>query len=193
MTLFKTVDTTELQARKAAAEEQFRGRKSGINHFAGNDPVTGRPVGGYVEGGIEAVLVKYAEDLISTYIEYTAKGYTLTSIGVVSVNASTWEIYMNRPEAQIKPILESILQKVEGDYLAEIEAFNNSIVDKAVAEQIAMEERREAKELAEAAQAKRERIEAEVREGLKAPVVQLSAEEVAMPVQTPSSAKGKRS
>ncbi|NWB27291.1 hypothetical protein [Pseudomonas gingeri] len=170
MTLFKTVDTTELQARKAAAEEQFRGRKSGINHFAGNDPVTGRPVGGYVEGGIEAVLVKYAEDLIPTYIEYTAKGYTLTSIGVVSINASTWEIYMNRPEDQIKPLLDVILQKVEDDYLAEVQTYNDAIVDKAVAEQLAMDERREAKELAEAAKARRERVEAEVRAALTAPV-----------------------
>lgn len=193
MTLFKTVDATELQARKAAAEEQFRGRKSGINHFAGNDPVTGRPVGGYVEGGIEAVLVKYAEDLIPTYIEYTAKGYTLTSVGVVSINASTWEIYMNRPEEQVRSLLDAILQKVEDDYVAEIEVFNNSVVDKAVSEQLVMEDRREAKEVAEAAKAKRERIEAEVREGLKAPVVQLPAKEAATPMQAPASVKGKRS
>lgn len=170
MTLFKTVDTTELQARKAAAEEQFRGRKSGINHFAGNDPVTGRPVGGYVEGGIEAVLVKYAEDLIPVYLEYVARGYSLTTVGVISVNASTWEIYMNRPEAQIKPLLESVLQKVEDDYKAEVEAYNNAIVDKAVTEQLAMEERREARELAEEAKARREKIESEVRAAFTAPV-----------------------
>lgn len=169
MSLFKTVDATELQARKTAAEEHFRGRKSGINHFAGNDPVTGRPVGGYVEGGIEAVLVKYAEDLIPVYIEYTAKGYTLAPVGVVPVNASTWDIYMNRPEEQIKPLLNAILQKVEDDYIAEIEDFNKAIIDKAVAEQLAMEERREAKELEDATKARRARIEAEVRQGLKAP------------------------
>ncbi|MDY7065666.1 hypothetical protein PsexTeo8_21110 [Pseudomonas extremaustralis] len=169
MTLFKTVDATELQARKTAAEEQFRGRKSGIDHFAGNDPVTGRPVGGYVEGGIEAVLVKYAEDLIPVYVEYTTKGYTLTSVGVVSINSSTWEIYMNRPAEQVKPLLDAILQKVEDDYIAEIEVYNNAIVDKAVAEQLAMAERREAKELEEATKARRERIESEVRQGLKAP------------------------
>ena len=169
MSLFKTVDTAELQARKAAAEEQFRGRKSGVNHFAGNDPVTGRPVGGYIEGGIEAVLVKYAEDLIPVYIEYTAKGYTLTPVGVVSINASTWEVYMNRPEEQVKPLLDAILQKVEDDYREEVKVYNEALLAKEVAAQIAIEQRRTEREVAEADRVRYARIEAEVKAALTAP------------------------
>jgi len=192
MTLFKTVDTAELQARKAAAEEQYRGRKSGINHFAGTDPVTGRPVGGYQDGGIEGVLVTYAEDLIPIYIAKVAEGYTLTPVGTVALDSHSFEIYMNRPESQIKSALASILQKVEADYITELEAFNKAIVDKAVAEQLATEERREVKELAEAARTKREQIEAEVRQGLKVPVVQLPTKEAATPVTSPVPTKGRK-
>lgn len=163
MTLFKVVDTAELQARKAAAEEQYRGRKSGINHFAGTDPVTGRPVGGYQDGGIEAVLVKYAEELIPAYIEYTAKGYTLTAIGTVALDANTFEVYFNRPEAQVKPMLAAILQKVEDDYKAEIEAHNAAFIESEVQAQINIEARRQERELAEAAAKRRAEIEAEVR------------------------------
>ncbi|MDY7554727.1 hypothetical protein EKA85_09025 [Pseudomonas veronii] len=169
MSLFKTVDTAELQARKAAAEEQFRGRKSGINHFAGNDPVTGRPVGGYVEGGIEAVLVKYAEDLIPVYIEYTAKGYTLTTIGTVAINANTFEIYFNRPESQVKPMLAAILQKVEDDYKAEIESHNESFIQQQVDAQLRVDAAREEREQAKAAAEKRALVEKQIRETFTAP------------------------
>lgn len=170
MSLFKVVDTKELQARKAAAEELFRGRKSGINHFADSDPETGRAVGGYVEGGIEAVLVKYAEDLIPVYLEYVARGYSLATVGVISVNASTWEIYMTRPEAQIKPLLKSVLQKVEDDYKAEVDSYNEALIAKEVAAQIAIEQRRTEREVAEADRARYARIESEVRAALTAPV-----------------------
>jgi hypothetical protein len=161
--MLKAPDPKELQARKAAAEEQFRGRKSGINHFAGVDPVTGRPVGGYQDGGIEAVLVKYAEDLIPVYIEYTTKGYTLTTIGTVAISANTFEIYFNRPESQIKPMLAIILQKVEDDYKAEIEAHNAAFIESEVQAQINIEARRQERELAEAAAKRRAEIAAEVR------------------------------
>lgn len=161
--MLKTLDPKELQARKAAAEEAFRGRKAGVNHFAGVDPVTGRPVGGYQDGGIEAVLVKYAEDLIPTYIEYTAKGYTLTTIGTVALDANTFEVYLRRPEVQVKPMLAAILQKIEDDYRAEIEAHNAAFIDSEVQAQLAIEARRQEREFVEAAAKRRAEIEAEVR------------------------------
>ncbi|MBW1246186.1 hypothetical protein I7860_05775 [Pseudomonas tolaasii] len=161
--MLKSIDPKELQTRKAAAEEQFRGRKAGVNHFAGVDPVTGSPVGEYQDGGIEAVLVKYAEDLIPTYIDYAAKGYTLTTIGTVALNANTFEIYFKRPESQIKPMLATILQKVEDDYKAEIEAHNAAFIESEVQAQINIEARRQERELAEAAAKRRAEIEAEVR------------------------------
>ena len=112
-----------------------------------------RPVGGYQDGGIEAVLVKYAEDLIPTYIEYTAKGYTLTTIGTVALDANTFEVYLRRPEVQVKPMLAAILQKIEDDYRAEIEAHNAAFI----------EARRQEREFVEAAAKRRAEIEAEVR------------------------------
>lgn len=162
--MLKQVDQRELQSRKAAAEEQFRGRKGGINHFAGVDPVTGRPVGGYQDGGIEAVLVKYAEELIPTYIEYTAKGYTLTTIGTIALNANTFEIYFNRPESQIKPMLATILQKVEDDYKAEIEISNEKFIQDQIDAQLRVDAAREERERAKAAAEKRAEVEKQIRE-----------------------------
>ncbi|OWP73510.1 hypothetical protein [Pseudomonas sp. K2I15] len=185
--MLKTLDPKELQSRKSAAEEQFRGRKAGINHFAGVDPVTGRPVGGHQDGGIEAVLVKYAEDLIPVYVEFTAKGYTLTTIGTVALNANTFEVYFNRPESQIKPMLAAILQKVEDDYTAEIEIHNEKFIESEVQAQINIEARRQERELAEAAAKRRAEIEAEIRATFQPP------QETTAPVQAPAPAKGKRS
>lgn len=185
--MLKSIDSKELQVRKAAAEEQFRGRKAGVNHFAGVDPVTGRPVGGYQDGGIEAVLVKYAEDLIPVYIEYTAKGYTLTTIGTVALDANTFEVYFNRPEAQVKPMLAAILQKVEGDYSAEIEAHNEAFIQQAVTDQLRVDLAREEREQAKAVAEKRALVEAEIRATFQPP------QETTAPVQTPAPAKGKRS
>jgi len=161
--VLKQVDQRELQSRKAAAEEQFRGRKSGINHFAGVDPVTGRPVGGYQDGGIEAVLVKYAEELIPTYIEYTAKGYTLTTIGTVALDANTFEVYFNRPEAQVKPMLAAILQKVEDDYRAETEIHNEKFIQEQVDAQLRVDLAREERERALAETERRAKVERDIR------------------------------
>jgi hypothetical protein len=161
--MLKAPDPKELQSRKAAAEEQFRGRKSGINHFAGVDPVTGRPVGGYQDGGIEAVLVKYAEELIPTYIEYTAKGYTLTTIGTVALDANTFEVYFNRPEAQVKPMLAAILQKVEDDYKAEIEIHNEKFIQDQVDAQLRVDLAREERERAVAEAERRAKVERDIR------------------------------
>ncbi|CRM46090.1 hypothetical protein [Pseudomonas sp. 44 R 15] len=161
--MLKQVDQRELQARKAAAEKQFRGRKAGVDHHASIDPVTGRSIGGYVAGGIEAILVPYAEDLIPVYIQKITEGYTLTPVGTVSVGTTAFEIYMNRPESQIKPTLAAILQKVEDDYKAEIEAHNAAFIESEVQAQINIEVRRQERELTEAAAKRRAEIEAEVR------------------------------
>lgn len=182
--MLKAPDPKELQSRKAAAEEQFRGRKSGINHFAGVDPVTGRPVGGYQDGGIEAVLVKYAEDLIPTYVDYTAKGYTLTAIGTVALNANTFEIYFNRPEAQVKPMLAAILKKVEDDYKAEIEIANEKFIQQQIDAQLRVDAASEEREQAKAAAEKRALVEKQIRETF---TVQPTAE-----VAKTGSARGKR-
>ncbi|QJI38623.1 hypothetical protein [Pseudomonas sp. ADAK13] len=185
--MLKSIDSRELQTRKAAAEEQFCGRKAGINHFANVDPATGRPVGGYQDGGIEAVLVKYAEDLIPTYIEYTAKGYTITTIGTVAINANTWEIYFNRPEGQVKPMLAAILHKVEADYRAEIETHNEKFIQDQVDAQLRVDTAREEREQAKAVAEKRALVEVEIRATFHPP------QETTAPVQTPAPAKGKRS
>lgn len=161
--MLKTLDPKELQARKVAAEEAFRGRKAGVNHFAGVDPVTGRPVGGYQDGGIEAVLVKYAEELIPTYIEYTAKGYTLTTIGTVALDANTFEVYFNRPEAQVKPMLAAILQKVEDDYKAEIAVRNEKFIQDQVDAQLRVDLAREERERALAETERRAKVERDIR------------------------------
>jgi hypothetical protein len=161
--MLKAPDPKELQSRKAAAEEQFRGRKSGINHFAGVDPVTGRPVGGYQDGGIEAVLVKYAEELIPTYIEYTARGYTLTSIGTIALDANTFEVYFNRPEAQVKPMLAAILQKVEDDYKAEVEVHNEKFIQQQIDAQLRVDLAREERERALAETERRTKVERDIR------------------------------
>ncbi|MGB3123774.1 MAG: hypothetical protein WBB95_08200 [Pseudomonas sp.] len=161
--MLKSLDPKELQARKSAAEEAFRGRKAGVNHFAGVDPVTGRPVGGYQDGGIEAVLVKYAEELIPTYIEYTARGYTLTSIGTIALDANTFEVYFNRPEAQVKPMLAAILQKVEDDYKAEIEVHNEKFIQQQIDAQLRVDLAREERERALAETERRTKVERDIR------------------------------
>lgn len=125
--------------------------------------MTGRPVGGYQDGGIEAVFVKYAEELIPTYIEYTAKGYTLTTIGTVALDANTFEIYFTRPEAQVKPVLAAILQKVEGDYSAEIEAHNEAFIQQAVTDQLRVDLTREERERALAETERRAKVERDIR------------------------------
>ncbi|MFP3711446.1 hypothetical protein SB783_46505, partial [Paraburkholderia sp. SIMBA_009] len=67
---------------------------------------------------------------------------------------------MNRPEEQVKPLLDAILQKVEDDYREEVKVYNEALLAKEVAAQVAIEQRRTEREVAEADRVRYARIEA---------------------------------
>lgn len=168
MSVLKKIDQSELAARKKLAEEAFRARKSGYDAFASSDPATGRPIGGYIAGGVEAFLAPSSLDILPVYLEKVEQGFILHELGVVSLNHLAHEIYFYKPSVVIKEELKAILQEVEDAYVAEIEAHNNAVIEKEIAAQIRLEDAKAAKAAADAAKAQRERIAAEVRSALGA-------------------------
>ncbi|WP_193039397.1 MULTISPECIES: hypothetical protein [unclassified Pseudomonas] len=185
--MLKQVDQQELKARIEAAQTLYKDRKSGIDHFAEIDPVSGRPIGKYVDGGVETFPVPSAFEVLPVYFEAIALGNTLHPLGLVQVGLDyhgnpQFELYTHRPTQVQKLALDKIAADVTTRYAKEIEEHNAAFIESEVQAQLSIEARRQERELAEAAAKRRADIEAEVR----------AAYQPAESVEVPP-AKGKRS
>ena len=166
--MLKQVDQQELKARIEVAQELYRDRKSGIDHFAEIDPVSGRPISKYIDGGVETFPVPSAFEVLPVYFEAIALGNTLHQLGLVQVGLDyhgnpQFELYTYRPTQVQKLALDKIAADVTTRYTKEIEEHNAAFIESEVQAQINIEARRLERELAEAAAKRRAEIEAEVR------------------------------
>lgn len=166
--MLKQVDQQELKARIEAAQELYRDRKSGIDHFAEIDPVSGRPIGRYIDGGVETFPVPSAFEVLPVYFEAIALGNTLHQLGLVQVGLDyhgnpQFELYTYRPAKVQKAALDKIAADVTAQYTQEVESHNAAFIEAEVQAQLSIEARRQERELAEAASKRRAEIEAEVR------------------------------
>jgi hypothetical protein len=166
--MLKSVDTKELARRIAEAQALYKDRKSGIDHYAEVDPVSGRPISKYIDGGVETFPVPSAFEVLPVYFEAIALGNTLHPLGLVQVGLDyhgnpQFELYMHRPAQVQKLALDKIAADVTARYTREIEEHNAAFIESEVQAQINIEARRQERELAEAAAKRRAEIEAEVR------------------------------
>jgi len=166
--MLKQVDQQELKARIEAAQTLYKDRKSGIDHFAEIDPVSGRPIGKYIDGGVETFPVPSAFEVLPVYLEAMAAGNTLHQLGLVQVGLDyhgnpQFELYTYRPAKVQKASLDKIAADVTAQYTQEVESHNAAFIESEVQAQLSIEARRQERELAEAAAKRRAEIEAEVR------------------------------
>lgn len=171
MSVLKKIDKEELAFRKQNAELEFRSATNGYgaHTFTDYNHSFQQPGGNTPKGGIEEILCNTAFEIIPTYQAKVSEGYSLNEqLGTVSFGASAFLIYMHRPEADIKKDLVQVFKQVESNYAAEVETSNTAIIEKEIASQIEREIRLEEEVIQEAAQARRERITAEVKAALGA-------------------------
>lgn len=166
--MLKSVDTKELARRIAEAQALYKDRKSGIDHYAEVDPVSGRPISKYIDGGVETFPVPSAFEVLPVYLEAMAAGNTLHQLGLVQVGLDfhgnpQFELFTHRPAQIQKLALDKIAADVTAQYTKEIEEHNEEFIAAEVQSQLSIEARRQERELAEAAAKRRAEIEAEVR------------------------------
>lgn len=166
--MLKTIDEKELTRRIAEAQALYRDRKSGIDFHAEVDPVSGRPISKYIDGGVETFAVPSAFEVLPVYFEAIALGNTLHPLGLVQVGLDyhgnpQFELYFHRPAQVQKAALDKIAADVTTQYTKEIEEHNAAFFEAEVQAQINIEARRQERELAETAAKRRAEIEAEVR------------------------------
>ncbi|ERH56505.1 hypothetical protein [Pseudomonas simiae] len=166
--MLKKIDEKELTRRIQAEQALYKDRKSGIDHYAEVDPASGRPVTKYIDGGVETFPVPSAFEVLPVYFEAVALGNTLHPLGLVQVGLDfhgnpQFELYTHRPVQVQKLALDKIAADVTTQYTQEIESHNAAFIESEVQAQLDIEERRVARELAEAAAKRRAEIEAEVR------------------------------
>lgn len=166
--MLKQIDPQELKARIEAAQALYKDRKSGVDHFAEIDPVSGRPISKYIDGGVETFPVPSAFEVLPVYFEAIALGNTLHQLGLVQVGLDyhgnpQFELYTYRPAKVQKVSLDKIAADVTAQYTQEVESHNAAFIESEVQAQLDIEERRVARELAEANAKRRAEIEAEVR------------------------------
>jgi hypothetical protein len=166
--VLKSLDPKELARRIAEAQALYKDRKSGIDHYAEVDPVSGRPISKYIDGGVETFPVPSAFEVLPVYLEAMAAGNTLHQLGLVQVGLDfhgnpQFELYTHRPAQVQKLALDKIAADVTAQYTKEIEEHNAAFIESEVQAQINIEARRLERELAEAAAKRRAEIEAEVR------------------------------
>lgn len=169
MSVIKKFDKKELAERQQEAETAFRNRINGISAITAEEAsryITGASL---IKGAIEAVFCPSVHMILPTYNEKLAQGYKLhESLDLTSVGPIAFEFYLVRPEADIQKDLLEVFKQVEDAYRAEIEATNKAILAKEIESQIQREIRAEEKVAQEAAQARRERVTAEVKQALGA-------------------------
>jgi hypothetical protein len=161
--MLKQIDPRELKARIEIAQAGYRDRKSGIDHFAASDPVSGRAVSKFIDGGTEVFQCSTPLDILPTYLEQIQRGYEPHPLSVVQIDHERFDIYFFKPAPIIQAALEQIAKDETNRYYAEIETHNAAFIESEVQAQLDIEERRVARELAEAAAKRRAEIEAEVR------------------------------
>lgn len=166
--MLKQIDQRELTRRIAEAQALYKDRKSGIDHYAEVDPVSGRPISKYIDGGVETLPVPSAFEVLPVYLEAMAAGNTLHQLGLVQVGLDfhgnpQFELYTHRPAQVQKLALDKIAADVTAQYTKEIEGHNEAFIAAEVQSQLSIEARRQERELAESAAKRRAEIEAEVR------------------------------
>lgn len=169
MTVLKIFDKKELAERKAKAELEFQGRINGVNAAAADELRYYRSGVASSKGAIKAVMCNSVYAILPNFVEKIAQGYTLhETLGLAPISPIAFEFYMVRPEADIKKDLAVLFKEIEATYVSELDAYNASILQREVDAQVQREIRQEQKQLAEAEQARRDRITEEVRQALGA-------------------------
>lgn len=152
MTTFNAITLAQLADQ---AVTKYKNSTHGYDMNAETCPKTLRPIGKMIIGAEVFTVVAYQTQIIPTYIEYAAKGYTYSPTGTIPLsNAGSAQIYFLKPETpqvvdgkevRIEGVqyqcddIKQILAEVESKYKAHCET-----ADKAAAEE------EEARVLAEA-------------------------------------------
>ena len=181
--MLKQSDPKELQARIEAAQAGYRDRKAGLDMNAGTDPVTGRAVPKQVDGGTVALFCPSPLDILPTYLEQIQKGYQPHPLSVVQIDHARFDVYLYRPESEIKAALEQIAKDETAKYYAEVEQHNELFIQAQVDAQLKVDRAREERDLAKAEAERRAAVEKQIRATFKLTE--------AAPVPAPT--KGKRS
>lgn len=167
--MLKSVDTKELARRITEAQALYKDRKSGIDHYAEVDPVSGRPISKYIDGGVETFPVPSAFEVLPVYFEAIALGNTLHPLGLVQVGLDyhgnpQFELYTYRPAQVQKVALDKITADVTAQYTKEIAEHNEAFIQQQVDAQLRVDAAREERERAKAAAEKRAEVEKQIRE-----------------------------
>jgi hypothetical protein len=139
-----TFNQATLEQLKEQAITKYKNSTHGYDAYADTCPKTARAIGRMVVGAEVVIPVPYQTELIATYIEYSAKGYTYHPAGTIPINTTgSVQFHMWKPEApqvvhgkevRIEGVeyqcddIKKILTEVESTYKAVCEA-----VDKAAA------------------------------------------------------------
>lgn len=166
-TVLRKFNKAELAALKEAAKQAFMNTQHGHDAYAFTDPKTQRAIAGHVEGAYIPVLVVYPTEILRTYKEKLAEGYTLHELEIIPFHGQSMNIYFWRPQAELDASLEKIYQRVTDEYNAAIETENNEIIERQVQLHLANTARLKAEQLAAEAQAEEERVRQEVAEELR--------------------------
>ncbi|WP_448092708.1 hypothetical protein [Pseudomonas lini] len=94
-----TFNQATLEQLKAQAVTKYKDSTHGYDTNAETCPKTLRPIGKMVVGAEVFTVVAYQTQIIPTYIEYAAKGYTYSPTGTIPLsNAGSAQIYFLKPE-----------------------------------------------------------------------------------------------
>jgi hypothetical protein len=110
-----TFNQATLDQLKDNATATYKNRVHGYDAYAETDPKTLRPIGRMVIAADVIVLVAYQTQLIPTFIEYQAKGYTFKDT-IPMVGASA-QILLTKPEA---PRVEEYLDEEGNTHTREV-------------------------------------------------------------------------
>jgi hypothetical protein len=165
-TVLRKEDKAELAAIKETAKAKYYNTQDGYDAYAFTDPKTGRPIAGMVRGAYTYFTVVYLTEILKTYREKIALGFTLHELEAQPLTGHSVNIYFYRPQAEIDADLEIIYEQVAKDYAAEIEAENELIIEREVQLQVANAARLKAAQLAEEEKAEADRVRKEVEAAL---------------------------
>lgn len=162
--MLKQIDPRELKARIEIAQAGYRDRKSGIDHFAATDQVSGRAVSKFIDGGTEVFQCSTPLDILPTYLDQIQRGYTPHPLSVVQVDHERFDIYFYKPEQVIQAALEQIAKDEATKYHAEIEEHNEQFIQQQVDAQLRVDAAREERAKAALEAEKRALVEKQIRE-----------------------------
>ena len=164
MSVLQKFSKSELDSRKSLTQVYYSSRTDGHDQFEKR----------YVTGALQRFLSDSVQQGLDMYHEKLNEGYTVSEVfsGVLSGNgaAPMLEYTLYKPASMQAVELASEYIIVEQQYRAEIEAFNNAIIEKEVEAQIRIEKNRKQKLEDEQDAEDRIRIAAEVRKALGANV-----------------------